>query len=130
MAFNQIVGSGIGLVPIFGDIGLTIWKANSRNAALLEEFLIQRVKQSTTAGQGETAIGQTVVDTTKISGKTGDVRGGGTSTPATTTSTTTALTAPNLNQAPKKNYGWGKDGAANGNVASTAPSTTAAPIKR
>ncbi len=39
MLFNNAVSAGVGLVPIAGDIILAAWKANSRNAALLEEFL-------------------------------------------------------------------------------------------
>ncbi|GAA5837746.1 hypothetical protein JCM11251_002312 [Rhodosporidiobolus azoricus] len=45
MTFNQTVGLGIGLVPLVGDICLAVWKANSRNAALLEDFLIRRAAQ-------------------------------------------------------------------------------------
>ncbi|KIY62921.1 hypothetical protein CYLTODRAFT_426550 [Cylindrobasidium torrendii FP15055 ss-10] len=39
MLFNNAVSAGVGLVPIAGDVVLAMWKANSRNAALLEEFL-------------------------------------------------------------------------------------------
>jgi len=39
MLFNNAVSAGVGLVPGVGDIVLAMWKANSRNAALLEEFL-------------------------------------------------------------------------------------------
>ncbi|KAM0751636.1 hypothetical protein T439DRAFT_324827 [Meredithblackwellia eburnea MCA 4105] len=42
MAFNQAVSVGAGMIPLVGDIILAAWKANSRNAALLEEFLIAR----------------------------------------------------------------------------------------
>lgn len=42
MLFNNVVSAGVGLIPIAGDIVLAMWKANSRNAKLLEEFL--RVK--------------------------------------------------------------------------------------
>lgn len=38
MLFNNAVSAGVGLVPLAGDIFLAIWKANSRNAKLLEEF--------------------------------------------------------------------------------------------
>ncbi len=36
---NNMVGIGVGFLPIVGDIVLAIYKANSRNAMLLEEFL-------------------------------------------------------------------------------------------
>ncbi|KAI0707392.1 hypothetical protein C8Q76DRAFT_749031 [Earliella scabrosa] len=39
MLFNNAISAGVGFVPIVGDIMLAVWKANSRNAALLEEFL-------------------------------------------------------------------------------------------
>ena len=37
MVFNMTVSSGLGLVPIIGDFALAAWKANFRNAALLEK---------------------------------------------------------------------------------------------
>jgi len=39
MLMNNAISAGCGLIPIAGDVILGIWKANSRNAALLEEFL-------------------------------------------------------------------------------------------
>lgn len=39
MIGNQAIATVIGFVPIAGDIGIAIFKTNSRNAALLEEFL-------------------------------------------------------------------------------------------
>jgi hypothetical protein len=39
MVFNSAVGVGVSFVPIVGDVVLAVWKANSRNAVLLEEFL-------------------------------------------------------------------------------------------
>lgn len=39
MLFNNAVSAGVGLVPIVGDLLLAVYKANSRNAALLDEFL-------------------------------------------------------------------------------------------
>ncbi|PWN88114.1 hypothetical protein FA10DRAFT_268337 [Acaromyces ingoldii] len=38
MVFNNAVSAGVGLVPIAGDIMLAVWKANSRNVNLLEEY--------------------------------------------------------------------------------------------
>ncbi|KAF8150915.1 hypothetical protein B0H34DRAFT_631699, partial [Crassisporium funariophilum] len=39
MLLNNAISTGVGFVPIVGDLVLAIYKANSRNAALLEEFL-------------------------------------------------------------------------------------------
>ncbi|EIN04016.1 hypothetical protein PUNSTDRAFT_123065 [Punctularia strigosozonata HHB-11173 SS5] len=39
MLVNNLVSAGVGLVPLVGDVVLAQWKANSRNALLLEEFL-------------------------------------------------------------------------------------------
>lgn len=39
MLMNNLVSAGVGFVPVAGDVVLAMFKANSRNAALLEEFL-------------------------------------------------------------------------------------------
>jgi len=39
MLVNNAVSAGLGFVPLVGDVFIAIYKANSRNAALLEEFL-------------------------------------------------------------------------------------------
>jgi hypothetical protein len=39
MLVNMAISAGIGLVPVIGDISIAVFKANSRNAALLEEYL-------------------------------------------------------------------------------------------
>ena len=39
MLANNALSAGVGFVPFVGDIGIAVIKANSRNAALLEEFL-------------------------------------------------------------------------------------------
>ncbi|KAF9481940.1 hypothetical protein BDN70DRAFT_875732 [Pholiota conissans] len=39
MLLNNAVSAGVGIIPFAGDIVLAVFKANSRNAALLEEFL-------------------------------------------------------------------------------------------
>ncbi|KAI0071989.1 hypothetical protein K474DRAFT_1668362 [Panus rudis PR-1116 ss-1] len=39
MLVNNAISAGVGLVPFVGDIVLAAFKANSRNAALLEEYL-------------------------------------------------------------------------------------------
>ncbi|KAF9647897.1 hypothetical protein BDM02DRAFT_3116385 [Thelephora ganbajun] len=39
MVGNQAIATIIGFVPVIGDIGIAVFKTNSRNAALLEEYL-------------------------------------------------------------------------------------------
>ena len=39
MLGNQAIATVIGFVPLVGDVGIAIFKTNSRNAALLEEYL-------------------------------------------------------------------------------------------
>lgn len=50
MLFNNAVSAGIGLVPIVGDIALAAWRANSRNAKLLEELLRIRGEENMSKG--------------------------------------------------------------------------------
>lgn len=54
MLFNNAVSAGVGLIPIAGDLVLAVWKANSRNAKLLEEYL--RVKGEENMAQGLTGL--------------------------------------------------------------------------
>lgn len=46
MLLNHAVSELVGLVPMFGDIFIAWWKANSRNSWLLEGFLIERARQN------------------------------------------------------------------------------------
>ncbi|KIM39371.1 hypothetical protein M413DRAFT_447300 [Hebeloma cylindrosporum] len=39
MMLNNAISAGVGFVPFVGDVILAVYKANSRNVALLEEFL-------------------------------------------------------------------------------------------
>ena len=39
MLLNNAVSAAVGFIPFVGDVVLAMYKANSRNAALLEEFL-------------------------------------------------------------------------------------------
>ena len=39
MLFNNAVSAGVGFIPLVGDVLLAVYKANSRNAALLDEYL-------------------------------------------------------------------------------------------
>jgi hypothetical protein len=62
MLFNNAVSAGVGLVPLVGDIGLAVWKANWRNANLLEEFLAQRGADNLAhAAQGAATVDADVV---------------------------------------------------------------------
>jgi len=51
MFFNNAVSAGISFIPVIGDIFLGVWKANSRNAALLEEYLRIRGEEFLKGGQ-------------------------------------------------------------------------------
>ncbi|SCV74689.1 BQ2448_7718 [Microbotryum intermedium] len=126
MVFNQVVGSGVGLIPLVGDIILAVWKSNSRNALLLEDYLIAK---SQTGASPESA-GQEALSVTAMSGKTGERPGDrhisgdfapdspGTSSPtygataAQDTSSGVAASAPKADAQPKK-YGWGSSGSKN-----------------
>ncbi|KAG6840600.1 hypothetical protein C0991_005640 [Blastosporella zonata] len=39
MLFNVAVSTGVGFVPVVGDVAVAVYKPNNRNAALLEEML-------------------------------------------------------------------------------------------
>ncbi len=54
MILNLAVATSIGLVPFLGDVLLAAYRANSRNAALLEEFLRHR-GEGTTRTTAETS---------------------------------------------------------------------------
>ncbi|WWC92385.1 uncharacterized protein L201_007342 [Kwoniella dendrophila CBS 6074] len=57
MLVNNAISAGLGFIPIAGDIFLAAWKANSRNAHLLEEFLKIRGQELLAAqGQGPSGI--------------------------------------------------------------------------
>jgi len=50
MMVNNAVSAGIGLVPLVGDVFLAAWRANSRNANLLEELLRVRGEENIANG--------------------------------------------------------------------------------
>ncbi|KAI0036973.1 hypothetical protein K488DRAFT_75557 [Vararia minispora EC-137] len=68
MLVNLALATSVGLVPFVGDILLAIWRANSRNAALLEEFLRQRGQGNLTQEEA-TAKEATAKETDKKVGK-------------------------------------------------------------
>ncbi|TFK50228.1 hypothetical protein OE88DRAFT_1611224, partial [Heliocybe sulcata] len=65
MLMNNAASMGMGFVPIAGDICLAAFKANSRNAALLEEFLRIRGDEFLklkAEREGQTPAGQKLTD--------------------------------------------------------------------
>ncbi|GAA6048732.1 hypothetical protein JCM3770_003933 [Rhodotorula araucariae] len=78
MMFNQLVGLGIGLIPLVGDLALAVFKANSRNAALLEDFLIRRAANAPTPGAAvqEEDLAQLAMSEGRIDRRTGEKVGG------------------------------------------------------
>lgn len=50
MLLNLAIATSVGLVPIVGDVILAAFRANSRNATLLEEFLRHRMEDVTRTG--------------------------------------------------------------------------------
>ncbi|XP_006459029.1 hypothetical protein AGABI2DRAFT_200955 [Agaricus bisporus var. bisporus H97] len=39
MEVHNVISTGMGMIPVIGDISVAIYKPNTRNAAMLEEFL-------------------------------------------------------------------------------------------
>ena len=68
---NNAVSAVVGLIPIAGDVVLAAYKANSRNAALLEEFLRIRGEEFIKMESGTTADDHMKVGFQKIKGKKG-----------------------------------------------------------
>lgn len=56
MLLNNAVSTGVGFVPFVGDLVLAMFKANSRNAALLEEFLRIRAEEYLRLQEGEAIV--------------------------------------------------------------------------
>ncbi|KAG7090012.1 hypothetical protein E1B28_011633 [Marasmius oreades] len=78
MLFHNAVSAGVGLVPFVGDVVLAIYKANSRNAALLEEFLRVRGEEFlklSEEGMGPQAV--VAANTGESSGATNGSKGKG-----------------------------------------------------
>jgi len=69
MLMNNAVSAAVGLVPVAGDIVLAAFKANSRNAALLEEFLRIRGEEFIKLGAERSAAAATKNTTLKGKGK-------------------------------------------------------------
>lgn len=69
MLMNNAVSAAVGLVPVAGDIVLAAFKANSRNAALLEEFLRIRGEEFIKLGAERSAAAANTNTTVKGKGK-------------------------------------------------------------
>jgi hypothetical protein len=91
MLINNMVSACVGLVPLVGDIVLAQYKANSRNAALLEEFL--RIRGEELFKVEQDAGGQGSI--TKV-GKTRDANGAPTAATQGATKTDGEETRPAL----------------------------------
>ncbi|KAI7946823.1 hypothetical protein MJO29_011350, partial [Puccinia striiformis f. sp. tritici] len=79
MLLNQMLATSIGLVPLIGDIIMAIWKVNSRNAALFEDYITLRAQNgldlSKPDGVTATETAALVENSTRpayIDGQTGD----------------------------------------------------------
>ncbi|PFH51107.1 hypothetical protein AMATHDRAFT_75185 [Amanita thiersii Skay4041] len=65
MMFNNAVSVGVGMVPFAGDLVLAVWKTNSRNAILLEEFLRVRGEEWLRVERERPAGAPTTTSTTR-----------------------------------------------------------------
>jgi hypothetical protein len=54
MIFNLILEFGIGLVPVLGDVANALFRANTRNAVVLEKYLYN--KGVNAPGEGQQAL--------------------------------------------------------------------------
>jgi len=68
---NNAVSIAVGLVPVAGDVVLAVFKANSRNAALLEEFLRIRGEEFIKLENKKKTGGGMNEEVKKIKGKNG-----------------------------------------------------------
>lgn len=57
MMFNIMLDFGLGLVPIVGDIVDAIFRANTRNAWLLETYLVKRLEAQRTGHVSDPELG-------------------------------------------------------------------------
>ena len=58
MYFNVMLDFGLGLVPFLGDVADAVFRANTRNAWILEEYLIQRATEQQKLGLDGPGSGQ------------------------------------------------------------------------
>jgi hypothetical protein len=72
MMFNIIFDFFIGLVPFLGDLGDALFKANTRNAALLYEMLEKRARRERARSGGRTHPGRNAHDSGRSNGAEAD----------------------------------------------------------
>jgi hypothetical protein len=72
MFVNNMLSACVGLVPLIGDVFLAQFKANSRNSALLEEFLRIRGEEFLKLKAEGVDVGEAGPAKAKAEGKTGD----------------------------------------------------------
>ncbi|KAH8105561.1 hypothetical protein DFH11DRAFT_1518907 [Phellopilus nigrolimitatus] len=72
MLMNNAAAAALGFIPLAGDVGVAIFKTNSRNAALLEEFLRIRGEEFLKA---QSLTGKTTQDAGQMKPGAGLVKG-------------------------------------------------------
>lgn len=77
MMLNIVMDFAVGLVPFLGDIADAIFKANSRNAWLLEEYLVKKALTEQAGALRDEHKAEVVLNrpgpATTRNGQTGDV---------------------------------------------------------
>ncbi|CAN8098993.1 unnamed protein product [Discula destructiva] len=62
MLLNIVIDFGVGLVPFLGDIADALFKANSRNAWLLEEYLVKKAQTEQAGAMQDPGKAEVVLD--------------------------------------------------------------------
>jgi len=106
MLFNQALATGIGAIPLVGDVLMATIKPNSRNAILFEEFLLSRAAKTGSSQQSAEQVvdkakgwkwnrktGEAMVPVTNASTEA-PVRAATTPAPITTASPASPITTP------------------------------------
>ncbi|KAJ3779045.1 hypothetical protein FB446DRAFT_711991 [Lentinula raphanica] len=121
MLLNNAVSAAVGLVPLAGDVILAAFKANSRNAALLEEFLRIRGEEFMKLGVEGSAAATGADDSRTGKGKEKMIAPGvtkgdaeqvkpGAGIESSTMPGETSVTGDASQQAPSRTPGSGKSG--------------------
>lgn len=80
MMLNIVMDFAIGLVPFLGDVADALFKANSRNAWLLEEYLVKKAQTEQAGALRDEGKAEAVLSrpdpAKKKDGHTGDVEMG------------------------------------------------------
>ncbi|KAG6852556.1 hypothetical protein C0991_010978 [Blastosporella zonata] len=116
MFLHNIVGAGVGFIPLVGDVMFAVYKPNSRNAALLEEMLRIRGEEYIRLQAGETIVaskseedkkgkGVSKSDADQVKPGAGFIKGEG--APAEPASTSSAIAEVALSPSPAKKKSFG-----------------------